>query len=84
MTQRYAHYEALKFNRPEDGILEVILSAPKKLNALDATGHEIVGPDALVADPPALVLVMNPNYEAEITESVRSAGIDVLLKAGRE
>jgi enoyl-CoA hydratase len=39
MTQRYAHYEALKFNRPEDGILEVILSAPKKLNALDATGH---------------------------------------------
>jgi enoyl-CoA hydratase len=39
MTDRYAHYEFLKFNRPEDGILEVILSAPKKLNALDATGH---------------------------------------------
>ncbi len=30
---------------------------------------------ALRTDPPALVLVMNPNYEAEITESVRSAGI---------
>jgi enoyl-CoA hydratase len=39
MTDRYAHYEALKFNRPEDGILEVILSAPEKLNALDSTGH---------------------------------------------
>jgi enoyl-CoA hydratase len=39
MTDRYAHYQALKFNRPEDGILEVILSAPEKLNALDSTGH---------------------------------------------
>jgi enoyl-CoA hydratase len=39
MTDPYAHYSSLKFNRPEDGILEVILSAPKKLNALDAGGH---------------------------------------------
>ena len=39
MTDRYAHYSSLKFNRPADGILEVILSAPKKLNALDAAGH---------------------------------------------
>ncbi|MEP1771180.1 MAG: enoyl-CoA hydratase-related protein, partial [Anderseniella sp.] len=39
MTDRYAHYSSLKFNRPADGILEVILSAPKKLNALDAGGH---------------------------------------------
>ena len=39
MTDPYAHYSSLKFNRPEDGILEVVLSAPKKLNALDAGGH---------------------------------------------
>ncbi|MEM7636199.1 MAG: enoyl-CoA hydratase/isomerase family protein [Pseudomonadota bacterium] len=39
MTDRYAHYSSLKFNRPADGVLEVILSAPKKLNALDAGGH---------------------------------------------
>ena len=39
MTDRYAHYSSLKFNRPADCILEVILSAPKKLNALDAAGH---------------------------------------------
>ncbi len=39
MTDPYAHYSSLKFNRPDDGILEIILSAPKKLNALDAGGH---------------------------------------------
>lgn len=39
MTDPYAHYSSLKFSRPGDGILEVILSAPKKLNALDAGGH---------------------------------------------
>ncbi|HHI82228.1 MAG TPA: enoyl-CoA hydratase/isomerase family protein [Rhizobiales bacterium] len=39
MTGHYAHYQALKFNRPEPGILEVIMSQPGKLNALDANGH---------------------------------------------
>ena len=32
-------YKALKFNRPEKGILEVILSNPGKLNALNEDGH---------------------------------------------
>ncbi len=36
----FDHYKSLKFNRPEPGILEVILSAPKRLNALDANGHK--------------------------------------------
>ena len=36
---RYAHYKALKFARPQPRILEVILSKPGKLNALDADGH---------------------------------------------
>ena len=39
MTNDYAAYKALKFNRPETGILEVILSNPGKLNALDEDGH---------------------------------------------
>jgi len=37
--QPYDHYQALKFNRPERGILEIIMSAPGRLNALDRTGH---------------------------------------------
>ena len=39
MTEPYGRYEALKFNRPEPRILEVILSTPGRLNALDAVGH---------------------------------------------
>jgi enoyl-CoA hydratase len=39
MTDRYAHYKALKFARPRPRVLEVILSKPGKLNALDADGH---------------------------------------------
>jgi enoyl-CoA hydratase len=39
MTDRYAKYEALKFGRPKPRILEVILSKPGRLNALDAAGH---------------------------------------------
>ncbi|MCP4327945.1 MAG: enoyl-CoA hydratase/isomerase family protein [Alphaproteobacteria bacterium] len=39
MSARYDNYKALKFNKPAPRILEVILSAPGKLNALDADGH---------------------------------------------
>ncbi|KAB2912488.1 MAG: enoyl-CoA hydratase/isomerase family protein [Hyphomicrobiaceae bacterium] len=39
MTHRYAHYKALKFARPKPRVLEVILSKPGKLNALDEVGH---------------------------------------------
>ncbi len=40
---RYAHYTALKFARPRPRVLEVILSNPGKLNALDETGHRELG-----------------------------------------
>src|SRR5436190_11593363 len=57
MTDRYAHYKSLKFGRPRPRILEVILSKPGKLNALDADGHrelaevwrDIRDPDVSVA-----------------------------------
>jgi enoyl-CoA hydratase/carnithine racemase len=39
MTDHYAHYKELKFNRPGKGILEVIMSNPGKLNSLDRNGH---------------------------------------------
>jgi enoyl-CoA hydratase len=43
MTDRYAHYKALKFARPRPRVLEVVLSAPGKLNALDEMGHRELG-----------------------------------------
>ena len=39
MTDRYTHYTALKFARPRPRVLELILSNPGKLNALDEAGH---------------------------------------------
>src|SRR5262245_41964735 len=39
MTDQYARYAALKFNRPKPRILEVILSKPGRFNALDECGH---------------------------------------------
>jgi enoyl-CoA hydratase len=43
MTDRYASYKILKFARPRPRVLEVILSSPGKLNALDETGHRELG-----------------------------------------
>jgi len=43
MSADYSHYKALKFNRPAPRILEVVLSNPGKLNALDADGHRELG-----------------------------------------
>jgi len=39
MELPYADYTALKFNRPADGIIEVILSNPGKLNSVTRRGH---------------------------------------------
>jgi enoyl-CoA hydratase len=39
MTNRYAHYKTLSFNRPDDGILEIIMGGPGKLATADHTGH---------------------------------------------
>ena len=44
MTDRYQSYKALKFQRPRPRVLEVILSNPGRLNALDGDGHaELAG-----------------------------------------
>lgn len=39
----YDRYRALKISRPKPRILEVMLSKPGKLNALDETGHRELG-----------------------------------------
>ncbi|MBZ0218032.1 MAG: enoyl-CoA hydratase/isomerase family protein, partial [Fimbriimonadaceae bacterium] len=43
MTDHYAAYKSLKFNRPQPRILEVIMSNPGRLNALDHDGHREMG-----------------------------------------
>ena len=39
MPDRYEAFPSLKFERPEPGILRLIMSAPGKLNAADAGMH---------------------------------------------
>ena len=40
MTDRYARYHRLKFRRPAERILEIVLDNPGRLNAADAKMHE--------------------------------------------
>lgn len=39
MTQRYARFETLRFSRPEDGVLEVVISGPAKFNPMTPDMH---------------------------------------------
>lgn len=43
MSDRYASYERLKFDRPSDRILRITMDAPGRLNAADETMHEELG-----------------------------------------
>jgi enoyl-CoA hydratase len=38
MTERYATFASLRFSRPADGVLDIVMSTPGKLNA---AGHEM-------------------------------------------
>lgn len=39
MTQRYERFETLRFSRPEDGVLEIVICGPAKLNAMTPDMH---------------------------------------------
>lgn len=39
MTDRYSSYRRLKIDKAAAGVLRVVISAPDRLNAVDATGH---------------------------------------------
>jgi enoyl-CoA hydratase len=66
MTDRYAEFPSLQFARPEDGILEILMSTPGKLNAV---GHEMHRDlayvwDAIDHDPETRVVVVRGEGEA--------------------
>jgi enoyl-CoA hydratase len=39
MADRYARYQRLKFERPADGVLRIVMSNPGRLNSADAVMH---------------------------------------------
>lgn len=64
----------------EDEVSAVIDINPHKQGTyLPGTGHEISAPQALVSDPPDIVLVMNPIYHDEIQSDLRSMGLTPAL-----
>jgi SAM-dependent methyltransferase len=59
-----------------DAVHAVVDVNPRKHGRfIPGTGHEVVGPDALVADPPDVVLVMNSVYEDEIRSTLAGLGL---------
>ncbi len=59
-------------------VQQVVDVNPRKHGRFVAgTGQVIIPPQDLAADPPQVILVMNPIYRAEIGESVRKIGLEV-------
>ena len=70
-------------DRSEDrAVAQVVDINPLKAGAFIAgTGHPIVLPAALQEHRPDMVLVMNPEYESEIRQTLDGLGLDVELVA---
>ena len=60
MTDRYASYERLKFDRPGDRILRITMEAKGRLNAADETMHDELGRiwKDVEADPDVSVAIL--------------------------
>ncbi|MEJ0046536.1 MAG: enoyl-CoA hydratase-related protein [Rhodospirillales bacterium] len=95
MSDRYAAYSRLKFDRPDAGnprILRITLDRPERLNALDAEGHrEITGVwRDIDADPEVDVVILrgagkgfSSGGDFEMIEAMM-ADFDVLARTWKE
>ena len=66
MPDRYDSFSSLKFQRPEPGILRLIMSAPGKLNAADADMHRDLATvwDEIDRDPETRVVIVEGEGKA--------------------
>jgi hypothetical protein len=64
---------ALEAGRTVDRVVDI--NPYKQGRFMPGTGQEIVAPDTLPADPPDLVIVMNPVYLNEITDDLDGHGL---------
>lgn len=64
----------------ERAVRQVVDINPLKTGAFTAgTGHPIVAPAALRDNRPDAILLMNPEYEAEVRQTLRDLNVDVRL-----
>jgi hypothetical protein len=64
-----------------DAITDVIDLNPRKHDRFTAgTGHRIRPPNALLENPPAVVLVMNPLYVTEIRQQLSAIGLSASIE----
>jgi SAM-dependent methyltransferase len=62
------------------GIADVVDVNPRKRGRfVPGTGQAVIGPDDLAEADPDLVLIMNPNYDAEIRRALAGAGLDTAI-----
>ena len=66
MTDRYAEFASLEFERPDDGILEIIMNTPGRLNAAGPDMHRDLANvwPAVDADPETRVAIIRGAGEA--------------------
>ena len=64
---RYEPFPGLKIDRPEDGILRIVLDTPGKLNSVDAIKHQNLADVWTVVnrDPDTRVVVIHGEYFEE-------------------
>lgn len=62
-----------------DRVSVVVDVNPRKQGlAVPGTGHPVVAPEALLEDPPDLVVLMNPVYRAEVREELDGLGLQAV------
>lgn len=67
----------MNFVPAADSVHALVDVNPRKQGTfLAGSGHEIIPPQALTETEPDVIIVMNPLYEQEILEHVRSLGLD--------
>lgn len=59
----------------------VDINPHKQGTYLPTSGSKIIGPQDLAADPPDVVVLMNPIYRQEITADLRSRGVEAQVLA---
>jgi hypothetical protein len=72
-SKAVAFIATLELGTDVDGVIDI--NPRKQRGYLPSSGHQVLGPDSLDADPPDVVVVMNPVYLDEIRTDLAARGL---------